>query len=101
MHFIQGSLHIDMCKQSLEQGLEFQPLLSPPAPPPPPQKGAFPLCAMELGLFCSKQQLARCSYSQPESRCSLPGANRTPEFHDGKEEGFLLPALFLIGLLYC
>lgn len=26
MHFIQGSLHIDMCKQSLEQGLEFQPL---------------------------------------------------------------------------
>lgn len=33
MHFIQGSLHIDMCKQSLEQGLEFQPLLFPPAPP--------------------------------------------------------------------
>lgn len=28
MHFIQGSLHIDMCKQTLEQGLEFQPLLS-------------------------------------------------------------------------
>lgn len=41
MHFIQGSLHIDMCKQSLEQGLEFQPLLSPSAPLLHHRKGLF------------------------------------------------------------
>lgn len=49
--FIQGSLHIDMCKQTLEQGLEFQPLLSSFSPPLPPQKQTFPFSTMELRLF--------------------------------------------------
>lgn len=51
MHFIQGSLHIDMCKQTLDQGLEFQPLLSSFSPLLPPQKRAFPFSTMELRLF--------------------------------------------------